>query len=120
MLEVIVVEEFIEKIRDSRAVIRCRTVEETRRIINWLISVGCIYHNWDFDEDEMPIFLGVNPFLHVVDAWDNDDDDSLCDWFKKSDLAIPRIVNSDDCLDFVNKHENMISDILADLPAELI
>ena len=113
-------EEFIEKIRDSRAVIRCRTVEETRRIINWLISVGFVYQNWYFDEDEMPITIGINPFLHVVDAWDNDDDDSLYDWFKKSDLAIPRIVNFDDCLDFVSKHENMISDILADLPAELI
>lgn len=121
MLEVIVVEEFIEKIRDSRAVIRCQTAEETRRIINCLISVGCVCRTRDLDEDEMPIFVGVNPFstVNAVDVWEGDDD-ALCDWFEEFDFEVPQIFNFDDCLDFINEHENMIGDILADLPAELI
>lgn len=69
----------------------------------------------------MPIFVGVNPFstVNAVDVWEGDDD-ALCDWFEEFDFEVPQIFNFDDCLDFINEHENMIGDILADLPAELI
>lgn len=120
MLEMIVVEEFIEKIRNSQATICCKTTEETRRIIEWLISVGCMYQGWGFDEDEMPIIIWINPFLHAVDAWDYDDEDSLCDWFERSNFEVPQIVSFDNFLNLIGEHENKVSDILADLPAELI